>query len=64
MNYVNYIKDNWEEFREYKKDSENAKDWWDAAKHMVRSLSVVYSIQKKTDRKGAKEGSYERKRKY
>ena len=28
---------------------------------MVRSLTVVYSIQKKTSRKGAKEGSYERK---
>ena len=47
LNYVNYIKDNWEEFREYRKDFENAKDWWDAAKHMVRSLTVVYSIQKK-----------------
>ena len=25
FNYVNYIKDNWEEFREYRKDFENAK---------------------------------------
>ena len=41
LNYVNHVKDNWEEFREYRKDFENAKDWWDAAKHMVRSLTVV-----------------------
>ena len=36
-----------EEFREDRTDFENTKDWWDAAKHMVRSLTVVYSIQKK-----------------
>ena len=30
LNNVNYIKDNWEEFQEYRKDFENAKDWWDA----------------------------------
>ena len=47
LHYVNHIKDNWVEFQEYRKDFENAKDWWDAAKHMVRSLNVVYSIQRK-----------------
>ena len=45
LNYVNYIKNSLEEFREYRIDFENTKD---AAKHMVRSLTVVYSIQTKT----------------
>ena len=27
-------------------DFENVKDWWDAAKHMVRPLTVAYLIQK------------------
>ena len=47
LNHVNYIKNNWEEFWEYRKEFENAEGWADAAKHMVRSLTVFYLIQKK-----------------
>ena len=52
LNHVNYIKYNWEQFWEYRKEFENAKGWADAANGEI-TYCFLFNTEK-TSRKRAK----------
>ena len=41
--FLKTLGNEWIEFRKYKNDFQNIKDWWDAAKNCMRTIAVSYA---------------------